>query len=96
MAADIINRLTKAQYFTKFDVRWGYHNILIQEGDEWKGAIVTNRGLFEPRVMYFGMTNSLATFQALMNLVFVDLIANGQVVVYMDDILIYSKDIKAH
>ena len=96
LAADIINRLTKAQYFTKFNVRWGYHNIRIQEGDKWKGAIVTNRGLFKPRVMHFGMTNSLATFQALMNLVFADLIAKGQVAVYMDDILIYSKDIKAH
>ena len=61
-----------------------------------EGAIVTNRGLFEPRVMYFGMTNSLATFQALMNSVFADLIAKGQVAVYMDDILIYSRDIKAH
>ena len=59
-------------------------------------AIVTNRGLFKPRVMYFGMTNSPATFQALMNSVFADLIAKGQVAVYMDDILIYSKDIKAH
>ena len=96
MAADIINQLTKAQYLTKFDVRWGYHNIRIQEGDEWKGAIVTKRGLFEPKVMYFSMTNSPATFQALMNSVFADLIAKGQVAVYMDDILIYSQDIKAH
>ena len=55
-----------------------------------------NRGLFEPRVMYFGMTNSPATFQALMNSVFADLIAKGQVAVYMDDILIYSKNIREH
>ena len=92
LAADIINQLTKAQYFTKFGVRWGYHNIHIQEGDEGKEAIVTNRWLFEPRVMCFGMTNSPATFQALMNLVFTDLMAKGQVPVYMDDILIYSGD----
>ena len=46
--------------------------------------------------MYFGMTNSPATFQALMNLVFADLIAKGEVVVYMDDILIYSKHLKDH
>ena len=46
--------------------------------------------------MYFSMTNSLATFQALMNSVFTDLIAKGQVVVYMDDILIYSRDVEAH
>ena len=96
LAADIINRLTKAQYFTKFDIRWGYHNICIHEGDEWKGAIVTNRGLYEPKVMYFGMTNSLATFQALMNSVFADLIAKGEVAVYMDDILIYSKYLEEH
>src|ERR1700761_8426467 len=49
---------------TRF-LTWGYHNIHIREGDEWKGAIVTNRGLYEPKVMYFGMTNSPATFQAL-------------------------------
>ena len=96
LAADIINRLTKAKYFTKFDVRWGYHNIRIKEGDEWKGAIVTNRGLYEPKVMYFRMTNSPATFQALMNSVFADLIAKGDVAVYMDDILIYTPDLAEH
>ena len=96
LAADIINRLTKVQYFTKFDVRWGYHNIRICEGDEWNGTIVMNRGLYEPKVMYFGMTNSPATFQALMNSVFADLIAKGEVAVYMDDILIYSKHLKEH
>jgi hypothetical protein len=42
LAADIINRLMGAQYFTKFDVHWGYHNIHIKEGDEWKAAIITN------------------------------------------------------
>ena len=96
LAADIINQLTKAQYFTKFDVRWGYHNICICKGDEWKGAIITNRGPYEPKVMYFGMTNSPATFQALMNLVFADLIAKGEVAVYMDDYLIHSKHLKEH
>src|SRR5712664_4386711 len=51
LAADIINRLKGANYFTKFDVRWGYHNIRIKQGDKWKGAMATNRGLFEPKVM---------------------------------------------
>jgi len=60
------------------------------------GAIVTNQGLFELKVMYFGMTNSPAIFQALMNSVFADLIAKGKVVVYMDDILIYNADLKEH
>ena len=96
LAADIINWLIKAVWFSKVDVQWGYHNICIKEGDEWKGAIATNEGLYEPRVMYFGMTNSPATFQALMNLVFADLIAQGEVAVYMDDILIYTAKLDCH
>jgi hypothetical protein len=96
LAANIVNCLTKAKYFTKFDVRWGYHNIHIKEADKWKGAIVTNRGLFELKVMYFSMTNSPATFQALMNSVFADLIAKGEVAVYMDDILIYTAELLHH
>jgi hypothetical protein len=95
-AADIVNQLTGAKHFTKFDVCWGYHNIRIKEGDEWKAAIITNRMEVEPTVMGFGMMNSPATFQALMNLVFADLIAIGVVAVYMDDILIYTPTIIEH
>src|SRR5215470_18688165 len=54
LVSDIINRLRGAKYFTKFDVRWGYNNIRIKEGDEWKAGFATNRGLFEPTVMFFG------------------------------------------
>jgi hypothetical protein len=96
LAADIINHLTGAQYFTKFDIRWGYHNIHIREGDEWKAAFSTNCGLFQPKVMYFGLTNSPATFQSLMNSIFADLIAKSEVAVYMDDILVYSSDLEHH
>jgi hypothetical protein len=96
LSADIINRLAGARFFIKFDVRWGYNNVRIQKGDEWKAAFTTNRGLFEPLVMFFGLTNSPATFQALMNSIFADLIAKGVVAVYLDDILIYTKTIKEH
>jgi hypothetical protein len=48
LASDIINRLRHTRLFTKFDVRWGYNNIRIKAGDEWKAAFTTNRGLFEP------------------------------------------------
>ncbi|EEB88901.1 hypothetical protein MPER_13072, partial [Moniliophthora perniciosa FA553] len=96
LASDIINRLKGARYFTKLDVRWGYNNIRIKEGDEWKAAFVTNRGLFEPQVIFFGLTNSPATFQALMNSIFADLIAKGKVAVYLDDILIYSTTLEEH
>lgn len=96
LASDIISRLRQAKYFTKFDVRWGYHNVRIKEGDEWKAAFVTNQGLFEPRVMLFGLTNSPATFQALMNSIFADLIVAGKVAVYLDDILIFSSTLEEH
>jgi hypothetical protein len=96
LASDIINRLRGARYFTKFDVRWGYNNVRIKEGDEWKAAFATNRGLFEPTVMFFGMTNSPATFQGMMNTIFADLVAEGKVAVYLDDILIFTLDLEEH
>jgi hypothetical protein len=88
---DVINRLTGAKWFTKLDIRWGYHNIRIREGDEEKAAFATPRGLFQPRVMFFGLTNSPATFQAFMNSIFAPLVAKGVVNVYLDDIIIFTK-----
>jgi hypothetical protein len=96
LAADIINRLQNAKIFTKFDVCWGYHNVRIRRDDEWKAAFVTNQGLFEPKVMFFGLTNSPATFQSLMNSIFADLITQNKVAVYLDDILIWSSTLKEH
>ena len=74
----------------KFDVRWGYNNIQIKDGDQWKAAFITHKGLFEPMVMFFGLCNSPATFQRFMNESFKDMIAEGWLVVYMDDLLISS------
>jgi hypothetical protein len=70
-------------WFTKFDVRWGYN----KEGDQWKAAFKTDRGLFEPTVMFFGLTNSPATFQTMMDDVSKDEVAPGEVIIYVDDIL---------
>ena len=55
LVLDIINRISdsKARYFTKLDVCWGYNNVQIKEGDKWKAAFQTNQGLFEPLVMFF-------------------------------------------
>ena len=78
------------------DVRWGYNNIRIKEGDEWKAAFRMNRGLFEPLVMFFGLTNSPATFQTMMNDIFCEEIMEGWVVIYMDDILVHSKNEQEH
>ena len=96
LIAELMDKLGSAKYFTKLDVRWGYNNIRISEDDEWKAAFRTNRGLFEPTVMFFGLTNSPTTFQWMMNDIFKDLIAAGKVTVYLDDILIFSKTLKEH
>ena len=90
LISELIDKLKGAGIFTKIDLRWGYNNVRIKEGDEWKAAFRTNRGLFEPTVMFFGLTNSPATFQAMMNTIFKDLIDTGKVVIYMDDILIFT------
>jgi hypothetical protein len=70
--------------------------VRIKEGNEWKAAFSTNRGLFEPKVMFFGMTNSLATFQGMMNTIFADLVVEGKVAVYLDDILIFTVTKEEH
>jgi hypothetical protein len=93
---DLIHRLKDARYFTKLDVRWGYNNVRIRKGDKWKAAFRTNRGLFEPLVMYFGLTNSPATFQTMMNEIFQDLITEGVISVYLDDILIFTHSLEEH
>ena len=92
----LVNKLRGAKYFTKLDVWWGFNNVRIKEGDEWKAAFRTNQGLFEPLVMFFGLTNSPATFQTMMNDIFVDMILEGVVVVYLDDILIFTKTLEKH
>src|SRR6266700_905178 len=68
----------------------------MKEGDEWKAVFRTNRGLFELLVMFFGLTNNPATFQTMMNNIFKDLISEGVVVVYLDDILIFTETINEH
>lgn len=73
------------------DVRWGYNNVRIKEGDEWKAAFKTKFGLYEPTVMFFRLCNSPATFQAMMDHLFKDPISRGVVIVYMDDILIFAQ-----
>ena len=68
LISEIMDKLKGAKYFTKLDVQWGYNNVWIWEGDEWKAAFKINQGLFEPTVMFFEMCNSLATFQSMMDL----------------------------
>jgi hypothetical protein len=93
---DLIHQLKDACYFTKLDIHWGYNNVHIHEGNEWKAIFHTNRGLFEPLVMYFGLMNSLATFQTMMNEIFQDLITEGIVSMYLNDILIFTNSLEEH
>jgi hypothetical protein len=88
--------LKQAKVFTKFDIYWSYNNICIKEGDKWEAAFTTNKGLFKPQVRFFGFTNAPATFQVLMNSIFADLITKEQVVVYLDNILIFTNLLEDH
>ena len=85
-----MNKLEGTKYFTKLNVRWGYNNIQTRKGDKQKAAFKTNKGLFKPTVMFFGMCNSLATFQSMMDNIFITMIKGKLVIVYMDNILIFA------
>ena len=96
LISELISQLYRARYFTKLDVHWGFNNVCIKPGDKWKAAFRTSQGLFKPLVIFFRMTNSLATFQTMMNDIFQNLIVEGIVVVYLDNILIFTKTEKEH
>jgi len=82
--------------FTKMDLRWGYNNIRIKEGNEWKAVFTMHIGSFEPVVMFFGLTNSPATFQTIMNDIFRDLINKGDVTTFIDDVLVGTETEEGH
>ena len=74
LIANILDGVGSKKVFTKLDLRWGYNNVRIKEGDEWKAAFAIHIGVYKPTVMYFGLTNSPTTFQTMMNDLFWDMI----------------------
>jgi hypothetical protein len=95
LITEIRDRLTGANWFTALDLKGAYNLIRIREGDEWKTAFRTRYGLFECLVMPFGLTNAPATFQRMINHVLRAYI-DDFVIVYLDDILIFSKTLEEH
>jgi len=94
LISDILTNLSGKKVFSKFNIRWGYHNIRIKEEDQLKAAFKTPRGLFIPRVMTFGLTNAPATFARTMSRILHPLIDTypKELFVYMDDVLIATEE----
>jgi len=91
-----ILQLQDAKYFIKIDIHWGFNNVHIKPRDEWKTAFHTNCGVFEPLIIIFSMTYSPAIFQTMMNNIFYDLIAKRIMIVYLDNILIFTQTLEKH
>jgi len=92
---ELQDRIQGAQFFTKIDMKNGYHLVRMKEGEEWKTAFRTRYGLYEFLVMPFGLTNAPATFQNMINHIFRDMLDLG-LLAYIDDLLIYAETVEEH
>ena len=91
LVLDLIDNIGKKKVFTKMDLWQGYNNIRIKKGNEWKAAFLIPKETFEPTLIFFGLTNSLANFQAVMNDLLRDMIEVGDVTALIDNIMVGTK-----
>ena len=96
LISDVLENIGMKKLFTKIDLRWEYNNVRIKERDEWKVAFTMPEGLFEPTVMFFGLTNSSATFQAMISKFLRNLINTGKVAVFIDNIIVGTETEEGH
>ena len=93
---DIIENMGTKKVFTKMDLRWEYNNMRIKEVDKWKAAFMTLEKSFEPTVIFFGLTNLPATFQAIINKLLRNLINTGKVAAFIDDVIVGMEGEEGH
>jgi len=96
LITELIDNMDSKKVFTKMDLRWGFNNMRIKEEDEWKRAFITYIESFKPTVMFFGVMNSPATFQVMMNEILRDLINKGKVAAFVDDVLVGTETEEEH
>ena len=96
LISDVLENIGMKKVFMKIDLRWGYNNVRIKKGVEWKAAFMTLERLFKPTVMFFGLTNSPATFQAMMNKLLRDFINIGKVAAFIDNVIIGTEMEEGH
>ena len=96
LITDLIDNIGGKQVFTKMDLWWGFNNVRIKKGDKWKRVFMTHVGSFEPTVMFFGIMNLPAIFQAMMNEILRDMINEGKVVAFVDNVLVGTETEEEH
>jgi len=96
LISDLIDSIRKKKKFIKMDLRWEYNNMRIKKGDEWKAAFSIPEDAFELMVMFFGLTNLPATFQAMMNDLLRNMIEVEDVAVFIDDVIVGTETEEGH
>ena len=93
---DIVENISAKKVFMKLDLRQGHNDVWPKKKDEWKAFFITPERLFEPTVIFFRLTNSLVTFQTIMNKILQDLINTGEVASFIENIIVGTEEKKEH